>query len=76
MTRVRMPPSSIRYTHDCIGKQFRDEHFLSETFHELIDGSITPDDIRPIEIVAYDGSYWVISGIGGFFSTKPWQNQD
>ena len=59
---MQLRPSNVRFTQDSIGCRFTDEKRLTDTFRELLYGSITPDDIENIEVVQYDGVWWALTG--------------
>ena len=58
----RLRPSDIRFTQDSIGSRFTDGSYISNTFHDLLFGLKSTDDIDDIEVVQQDGVWWAITG--------------
>ena len=58
----RLRPSDIRFTQDSIGSRFTDGSYISNTFHDLLFGLKSTDDIEVIEVVQQDGVRWAITG--------------
>lgn len=57
-----MHPSDIRFTHDSIESYFSDGYSIPETFRQILWGKITPEDLPLIEIMKYEGQWFVIRG--------------
>lgn len=60
--RQRLRPGNIRFTQDSVGSRFTDGRFVSDTFHQLLDGRISVDDIPAIETVVDGGEWWAVTG--------------
>lgn len=60
--RQRLRPGDIRFTQDSVGSRFTDGRFVSDTFHQLLDGRIRADDIPAIEAVVDGGKWWAVTG--------------
>lgn len=59
---VYMYPSEIRFTHNSIGSYFSDGYLITETFRQLLWNKITAEDLPLIEVMKYEGSWFVVRG--------------
>lgn len=57
-----MAPSEIRFTQDSISEQFRSGQSLENTFRQLLNGQTSVASIGALQVVYYEGKYWVVSG--------------
>eukprot|EP00919_Chromeraceae_sp_WS-2016_P069222 GHVR01163984.1.p1 GENE.GHVR01163984.1~~GHVR01163984.1.p1 ORF type:complete len:333 (+),score=38.74 GHVR01163984.1:151-1149(+) len=54
---------NFKFTHDTVHFIFsRGVHNLIDTFIDLFHGSLKPEDLLPIEVMEYEGNYWVVNG--------------
>lgn len=58
----RLRPSQIRFGQDSIAGRFTCGIPIWQTFEEIINGKITPDNIPKMEVAYVDGSWWASSG--------------
>eukprot|EP00919_Chromeraceae_sp_WS-2016_P069230 GHVR01163996.1.p1 GENE.GHVR01163996.1~~GHVR01163996.1.p1 ORF type:complete len:372 (+),score=15.53 GHVR01163996.1:107-1222(+) len=54
---------NFKFTHDTVHYTFcRRKHNLIDTFTDLFYGALKPEDLPPIEVMEYEGNYWVVNG--------------
>ncbi|XP_061186752.1 uncharacterized protein LOC133194861 [Saccostrea echinata] len=71
-----MRPSEIRYTHDSIQANFRDGTPLESTFHQLVYKKIQVDTLPMIEVMQYNGYWFVVRGNRRLFLLKKLEEYD
>ncbi|CAJ1427481.1 unnamed protein product [Effrenium voratum] len=54
--------SEVRWSHDCIKATFRDGKLVVGTLLELLQEKLAPSQLPQMEVLEFDGSYYVISG--------------
>ena len=59
---MRKRPSELHFSQDSISCAFRNGTSISKTFRELANGSLSPDDIEPIQIKVYKEKLIVFEG--------------
>lgn len=59
---VYMYPSEIRFTHDSIQSNFSDGYSIPETFRQILWKKITAGDLPLIEVMKYEGKWFVVRG--------------
>lgn len=57
-----MYPFEIRFTHDSIQSNFSDGYSIPETFRQILWKKITAEDLPLIEVMKYEGSWFVVQG--------------
>ena len=62
LSRKQLYPSEIRFTQDSICGRFTDGMFISDTFSQLLNGKITPNQIEDIEVVWNNDAWRAITG--------------
>lgn len=55
-------PLEIRFTHDSIQSNFSDGYSIPETFRQILWKKITAEDLPLIEVMKYEGSWFVVQG--------------
>ncbi|MCA2175028.1 hypothetical protein LDL08_02405 [Nonomuraea glycinis] len=53
-------PNDVRFTHDSVGRRFKDGHTIEETRDALRDGKLSPHDLDPIRLVERDGKLYTL----------------
>ncbi|XP_048738638.1 uncharacterized protein LOC125653297 [Ostrea edulis] len=65
-----MRPSEIRFSHDSIQSAFRDGRSLETTYREVLWDKITVDALPTMEVMQYNGHWFVVRGNRRLFLLK------
>ena len=55
-------PRDIRYMQDSVADKIRNGKDLLDVFKELVDGTLEPSNMTPIEVVVIGGEYFAYDG--------------
>ena len=67
---MREKPSELHFSQDSIACVFRNITDILQTFRKLVNGSLCPDDIEPIQAKMHNGKLTVFEGNRRLFLYK------